>query len=44
MTQPNPNNPYINRFNADNNTQNTQNATNNFLSGLLDSGNSNQDF
>ena len=45
MTQPNPNNPYINRTNnAENNTQNTQQATNNFLGGLLDSGNSTQDF
>lgn len=45
MTQPNPNNPYINRTNnAENNAQNTQQATNNFLGGLLDSGNSTQDF
>ncbi|TLD83571.1 YtxH domain-containing protein [Helicobacter sp. MIT 11-5569] len=38
MTQPNPNNPYIDKQN------NTQNNTQNFLGNLLDSNNSKQDF
>ena len=45
MTQPNPNNPYINGVNSSNNDQNFTNASNKgFLGNLLNSGSSQQDF